>query len=136
MTVIAQVEMMSSKQFANQFCDSFGNLINVQLQNFMAGDMSMAIMAAQPSCECLADNIHSLMTDGFKPAMIANVGTCANTVTNFVNMAMSWGQDTKSNDDWYTEEAMAKATQVPRTNHSKSLTVYSGSQRSFQLPEP
>ena len=38
--------------------------------------------------------------------------------------------DEYSFDYTYSEQAMAKAIQVPRTNHSKSLTVNSGSQRS------
>ena len=125
MTVIAQVEMMSSKQFSSEFCDSFGNLIMVQLDNFMGDDMGQVIRAAQPSCECMAHNIHSLFSNGFQPAMIANIGTCANTVTNFVNMIMNMGEDMPKmdHDDWYTEEAMIEAAAVRANCHLQSVIL-------------
>ena len=127
MELIAGFEYMDSKAWADPMCNAIGGIMMDQFNNFGMSDIAFGVQFAKPSCDCLMANIHNLVNNGFQPASIANLGACANTISTFVNMAMSGSMDMNMDmgghsdmdghnnvdmTEWYSEANVGAALQV------------------------
>ena len=128
--LIENFEWMKSDEWANPMCDAIGGVMMDQFNNFGMENEAMAVMYAKDSCRCLMSNVHSLVMGGMQPASFANIGSCVNTMTSYVNMLMSYGSMDMDMDMghggmdghngptdaeiamWYSEESVAAVMEV------------------------
>merc|ERR1719454_784122 len=111
------MEYMNSDAFSSSFCQMVGGIMMNQFNNFGMPEVAMAVEYAGGSCKCLVHNIHDMSSNGFNFGQVANIGSCANTITNYVNMlmdGMSGHGDMDHHDmgemaEWYSEENVNKA---------------------------
>jgi hypothetical protein len=136
--LIENFEWMKSDEWASPMCDAIGGVMMDQFKNFGMEDEAMAVYYAKDSCSCLMSNVHSLVMGGMQPSTFGNIGSCVNTITNYVNMLMSYdgsmdmdmdhgmdGHDGPSEAEiamWYSEENVAAVMQVV-TGFAANITV-------------
>jgi len=138
--LIENFEWMKSDEWANPMCDAIGGVMMDQFNNFGMENEAMAVMYAKDSCRCLMSNVHSLVMGGMQPASFANIGSCVNTMTSYVNMLMSYGSMDMDMDMghggmdghngptdaeiamWYSEESVAAVMEVV-TGFAANITV-------------
>ena len=143
--LIENFEWIESDEWANPMCDAIGGVMMDQFKNFGMEDEAMAVYYAKDSCTCLMSNVHSLVMGGMQPSTFGNIGSCVNTITNYVNMLMSYdgsmdmdmdhgmdGHDGPSDAEiamWYSEENVAAVMEVnvfSKCSFFKTVQVVTG----------